>query len=432
MGLIKAAVQSAGGLLSDQWKDFFYCPAIDKDILAVEGRKKGSRREKDNVISRGSIISVADGQCMIIVDNGQITELCALPGEFVYDSSSQPSIFAGDLAESIGDSFRELGRRFSFGGSAGQDQRVYYINTKELTGNKYGTPNPVPFRVKDERIGLDIDISIKCFGEYSYKITDPIAFYTNVCGNFSGEFSRDEIDSQMKSELLTALQPAFAKISQLGIRYSALPAHTVEITQALDQVLSQKWKQLRGIQIVSFGMNSVRASQEDEQLIKDIQRNTVFTDPRMAAAQLAGAQAQAMRDAAKNPAGAAMGFMGMNMAAGGMDVGRLYQMGMEQSAGQAVSQAEGGWLCPQCGSSSQRNFCPQCGCKKPGGSWHCSACGTENQGRFCTNCGAKKPEQEEGPVKYRCDKCGWQPADPAAPPRFCPQCGDPFDSADKV
>ena len=439
MGLIQAALNAAGTVLGDQWKEYFYCEAIDNNTLVVKGQKKVSgfssnRRGADNIISKGSVVAVADGQCMVIVDNGKIAELCAVPGEFVYDSSTEPSIFAGDLGDSVKETFKNIGKRFSFGGEAPKDQRVYYFNTKELVGNKYGTPSPVPFRVVDQRIGLDVDISIRCFGEYSYRICDPILFYTNVCGNVSSAYDRSSLDSQLKSELLTALQPAFAKISDMGIRYSALPGHTMEIAKALNEVLSDKWRDLRGLEIVSFGVNSVKASEEDEQMIKELQRNAVFRDPTMGAAHLVGAQAQAMQDAAKNAGGAAVGFMGMNMAgaAGGLNAQSLYQMGTQQPQQpvQPVQQAAapaGSWKCA-CGAEATGKFCPECGAKKPEDGWKC-ACGTVNKGKFCTECGAKKPA---GVPQYKCDKCGWEPADPTKPPRFCPECGDPFDNGDIV
>ena len=438
MGLIQAALNAAGTVLGDQWKEYFYCEAIDNNTLVVKGQKKVSgfssnRRGADNIISKGSVVAVADGQCMVIVDNGKIAELCAVPGEFVYDSSTEPSIFAGDLGDSVKETFKNIGKRFTFGGEAPKDQRVYYFNTKELVGNKYGTPSPVPFRVVDQRIGLDVDIAIRCFGEYSYRICDPILFYTNVCGNVSNAYDRDSLDSQLKSELLTALQPAFAKISEMGIRYSALPGHTMEIANALNEVLSDKWRDLRGLEIVSFGVNSVKASEEDEQMIKELQRNAVFRDPSMGAAHLVGAQAQAMQDAAKNAGGAAVGFMGMNMAgaAGGFNAQALYQMGAQQQAQQPAPQAAaapaGSWNCA-CGAVATGKFCPECGAKKPEDGWKC-ACGTVNKGKFCTECGAKKPA---GVPQYKCDKCGWEPADPTKPPRFCPECGDPFDNGDMV
>ena len=309
MGLIKAALGAAGGVLAEQWKEYFYCESLPADVLAVKGRKRVSGSSSntsgsDNIISNGSVIAVADGQCMIIVEQGKVVDVCAEPGEYTYDMSTEPSVFSGDLGESIKNVFMNIGKRFTFGGEAPKDQRVYYFNTKELMGNKYGTPNPVPFRVVDKNIGLDMDVSIRCFGEYSYRVTNPILFYTNVCGNVAQSYTRDNLDSQLKSELLTALQPAFARVSEMGIRYSALPGHAMEIAEALNDVLSAKWANLRGVEIVSFGVSSVRASEEDEAMIKELQRNATFRDPTMAAAHMVSAQASAMQAAASNSAGA--------------------------------------------------------------------------------------------------------------------------------
>ena len=321
MGLISATAAAVKGVLADQWKEYFYCDAMDTDLLMVRGEKKKGRRlfgsgnhGDDAIISNGSVIAVADGQCMLIVEQGKVVELCAEPGEFVWDSSTEPSIFTGSLSDSVRETFKNIGKRISFGGTAAKDQRVYYINTREITGCRYGTASPVPFRVVDRNIGLDVDISVRCFGEYSFRITDPILFYTNVAANVADTYRRDEIDGQLKTELLTALQPAFAKISAMGIRYSEVPAHTAEVADALNEQLSKKWKELRGIEIVSFGVSSITASEEDEKMIKDMQKSGALRDPSMAAATLAAAQADAMRSAASNKNGAAMGFMGLNMA----------------------------------------------------------------------------------------------------------------------
>ena len=471
MGLIKAGLGAAGSVLADQWKEYFYCEAIPADVLAVKGRKKVSDRSSnykgdENIITNGSVIAVADGQCMLIVEQGKVVEVCAEPGEYTYDTSTEPSIFAGDLGESIGQVFRNIGKRFTFGGEAPKDQRIYYFNTKEIVGNKYGTPSPVPFRVVDQRAGLDMDIGVRCFGEYSFRIVNPLLFYTNVCGNVDEMYSREEIAGQMRTELLTALQPAFAKISGMGIRYSALPGHTTEVAEALNQELSAKWHDLRGLAIVSFGISSVKANEEDEQMIKELQRNVAFMDPTRAAAHLVGAQASAMQAAASNPnAGPAMAFMGMGMAGqmGGMNAQNLYQMGAQEQAQPATLSApvaSSGWICscgqsgitghfcPNCGSKKPEskpaadswrcqkcgaavsgNFCPECGTKKtevqPNG-WICS-CGAMNKGKFCAECGKPKPA---GVPQYRCDQCGWEPDDPQKPPKFCPECGDPFDDGD--
>ncbi len=467
MGLIKAAAGAIGGTFADQWKEFFYCDAIDADILAVKGQKRVSGRStnrgEDNIISNGSVIAVADGQCMMIVEQGKVVEVCAEPGEFQWDASTEPSLFAGKLGRSILDTFKEIGRRFTFGGDTGRDQRVYYFNTKEIIDNKYGTASPVPFRVVDRNINLDIDISIRCNGLYSYKIVDPILFYTNVCGNITSEYSRAEIDSQLKSELLTALQPAFAKISEKGVRYSALPGHTMEIADALNEVLSTKWGKLRGIQVASFAINSVTASKEDEDMIKDAQRQARLRDPGLAGAALVEAQAEAMKTAAGNEAGAMVGFMGMNMAtqAGGANAQNFFAMQQQQQA-QAAAQAASapaqpanGWTC-ECGANNTGKFCANCGNPKPApkpapGSWKC-ACGTENSGKFCLECGSPRPADNSwtcscGAVNtgkfcpncgnkkpaarsFRCSKCGWTPEDPANPPKFCPECGDIFNEGD--
>ena len=466
MGLISAGLNALGGTLASQWKEYFYCDSMPDNVLATKAMKKtkgrfgGSRTEDDNVISEGSVIAVADGQCMMIVDQGKIVDFCAEPGEYKFEQNGEPSLFYGEFSgEKVKTILKTTFDRLSFGGQAGKDQRVYYFNTKELTGNKYGTPNSVPFRVVDQNIGLDIDVSIRCFGEYSYRLTNPMLFYANVCGNIEGDYTRDRIDSQLKSELLTALQPAFAKISAMGIRYSSLPGHTIEIAGALNEVLSEKWANLRGVEIVSFGMNSVKASEEDEAMMKELQKNAVFRNANMAAAHLVGAQAQAMQDAAKNAGGALNGFMGMNMAqGGGMNVSQLFQMGVQQQAQSAVSaqpaaeswkcacgaaatgkfcpecgakkpepQAANGWKCPSCGAQATGKFCPECGTKKPADDgWTCS-CGAVNKGKFCAECGAKRPA---GAPVYQCDKCGWKPEDPAHPPKFCPECGDRFDEDD--
>ena len=288
MGLLKAGIGAAGGVLADSWREYFYCDALDANTLVAKGQKRTSdkgrssnTRGESNIISDGSIIAVNEGQFMIIVEQGAIVEACGEAGEFVFDKSTEPSLFFGEA--SLGDrlmaSFERVGTRFTFGGDTGKDQRVYFFNTKEIMGNKYGTASPVPFRVVDNNIGLDVDISVRCNGEYSYKIVDPLMFYKNVCGNVEEPYTRDKIDSQLKSELLTALQPAFAKISAMGVRYSAVPAHTTDVAKALNEVLSQEWTDLRGIQVASFGVNSIAASPEDEAMIKELQKAAVMRDP---------------------------------------------------------------------------------------------------------------------------------------------------------
>ncbi len=362
MGLIRAlaevggaAKSAVGSTLRDQWKEFFYCDAIPKEVLVVKGQKqtKGHNNGSDNVISNGSGIAVADGQCMIIVEQGKVVEICAEAGEFTYDSSSEPSIFAGNLGDSILETFKTMGKRFAMGGGTGKDQRVYYFNTKEILDNKFGTANPVPFRVVDSKIGLDLDVALKVSGIYSYKIADPILFYANVCGNVDRAYTRNEIDTQLKTEFISALQPALAKLSAMELRPNQIIAHNTELEDALNQVLTDKWGETRGLKVVSVALGTVTLPDEDAEIIKQAQRQAMLTNPAMGAAALTQAQADAMKMAASNSNGAAMGFMGMNMAsqAGGVNAQALYGMG--QTAG-------AGWTC-SCGAVNTGKFCTECG-----------------------------------------------------------------------
>lgn len=449
MGLIKAGMGALGGTLADQWKEFFYCESMPKEVLVTKGQKRTTGRSSntkgnDNIISNGSGIAVADGQCMIIVEQGKVVEVCAEPGEFTYDTSTEPSIFSGNLGESIKETFKTVAKRFTYGGDTGKDQRIYYFNTKEILENRFGTANPIPFRVVDSKIGLDIDVSIRCSGVYSYKIVDPLLFYSNVCGNVEQEYSREELDSTLKTEFISALQPAFGRLSEMELRPNQIVTHNTDLENAMNTALSEKWGTLRGLKVVSIALGSVILPDEDAELIKQAQRTAIMRDPTMAAATLVGAQADAMKTAAGNEAGAMTGFMGMGMAmnaaGGGMNAQNLFAMGQQQQAQQAAQQqaaptpapqaapAAGGWKCA-CGTTVTGNFCPNCGTKRPAEDegWRCS-CGAVNKGKFCTNCGAKKPA---GTPLYRCDKCGWEPEDPKNPPRFCPECGDIFDENDR-
>ena len=437
MGLIKAALGAAGGVLADQWREYFYCDSMSDDILMANGVKHSSKRSSntkgsENVITNGSVIVVNEGQAMMIVDQGKIVEFSAEPGAFTWDASTEGSIFYGGLGKGLKDSWNNFKARFTFGAVAGKDQRVYYFNTKEILGNKYGTATPVPFHIVDKNLGFDLDTSVRCNGEYTYQITDPIAFYKKLAANVPGEYTRDRLDSQLKSQFLTCLQPAFAKISQLGIRYHELPGHTLELSEAMDDALTQMWSGERGISIVSVSVNSITIPPEDAATLKELQKTAVFRNTGMAAAYATMSQGEAIKAAAANSAGAMTGFMGMGMAqqAGGVNAAQLYQMAAQQEAAKpapspAAAPADG-WKCA-CGNIATGKFCTECGAKKPEATgWTCS-CGTVNKGKFCSECGAKKPAA--APL-YRCDKCGWEPEDPKNPPKFCPECGDRFTEDD--
>ena len=441
MGLIKAALGAAGGVLGDQWKEFFYCDSLDADTLMVKGQKKisafgrsSNTSGEDNIISNGSKIAVNVGQCMMIVEQGKVVELSNEPGEFIYDASSEPSIFTGDLKTGVKEMLKKMGERFTYGGDTGKDQRVYYFNMKEILGNKYGTPNEIPFKSYDNVTGQVLTMRIRCFGEFSYHIMDPLLFYTNVAGNTEDRYDRSSIDSMLRTELRTALQPAFARLSGLKIDYTELPGHTMELADALNEILSKKWRELRGSEIVSFGVDSIKANEEDEEKLQKVQMGLSMAHPNIAMGVMTDATSDAMKLAAQNEGGmgAAMGFMGMQMA-GNAGSGMYGQMVEQARAAQPLGPEAKpeSWTC-SCGQTGNTGkFCMNCGAPKPQASagWHCPSCGALNQGKFCTNCGEKKPEA--APL-YRCDKCGWQPDDPHNPPKFCPECGDPFNDKDKV
>ena len=393
MGLIKAGAGALGGTLADQWKEFFYCDALDKEVLAKKGEKRISGRSSntkasDNIISSGSGIAVADGQCMMIVEQGKVVEVCAEPGEYTFDASTEPSIFAGSLGQGILNTFKTIGRRFTFGGDTGKDQRVYYFNTKEIIDTKFGTPNAVSFRVVDTKVNLDIDVSLRCNGLYSYKIVDPLLFYTNVCGNVEKEYLREEIDDQLRTEFVSALAPSLGKLSALEIRPNQIVTHMRELEEAINTELKEKWAETRGLEVVSIAMNPPTLPPEDAELIKNIQKNAVLRDTSMAAATLTQAQADALKTAAGNENGAMMGFMGMGMAANAganLNTQQLYAMAQAQKE----QEPKDGWKC-SCGAVNTGNFCSNCGSKKPAGGF-CSNCGAkvEAGAKFCHECGNK-------------------------------------------
>lgn len=415
MGLIKAVVSGIGTTMADTWKDYFYCDSMPSDILVVKGKKKAGRKSSntrgdDNIITNGSVIVVNEGQCMIIVDQGQIVEVCAVPGEYTYDMSTEPSLFGGSLGSDIKETFKQIGKRISFGGTAAHDQRVYFFNVKEITDNKFGTSTPVPFRVVYQDLGRSFTVGLRCNGTYSYKITDPLLFFTNVCGNIANSYGRTQIDNTLYSEFMSHLQPAFAKLTST-VRYDELPLHTDEITRAMKEVLKSDWKEDRGIEICRVAIKSVSIPKEDEDNIKKFENMAWNTNPTNAAASIIEAQNQAMGAAAANRNGAAMGFYGMNMAQnmGGMNAQSLFAMGQQQQQAQAAANS---WRCT-CGTSNTGKFCANCGKAKPdNNSWTCS-CGATNTGKFCANCGKAKPDDSSWTCSCGATNTG----------KFCANCG---------
>jgi len=438
MGLIKAGLGALGGVLADQWKEFFYCDAMDMDTLVVKGQKRTGRRSSntkgsDNIISNGSGIAVADGQCMIIVEQGKVVEVCAEPGEYTYDTSTEPSIFAGSFGDSLKKTFKAVGKRFAYGGDTGKDQRVYYFNTKEIMGNKFGTPSPIIFEVVNKRLGMSRTVNVRCNGVYTYTISDPLLFYTRVCGNVEQAYTRDQIDEQMKADFISALQPAFGALAEMELRPAQIPAKANELKKAMNDAMQADWVD-RGITIAKISLNPITLNPEDMKKIQEMEDSMTYgQNAFMMGGRMTSATASAMETAAGNSSGAMTGFMGMGMAGNVMGGGfqtaqNFYNMGVRQQEAAPASVAKG-WKCA-CGAENTGKFCSECGSPKPAdnGSWTC-VCGAVNKGKFCSECGSRKPA---GVPQYKCDKCGWQPEDPTKAPRFCPECGDPFDNGDMI
>ncbi|MGN0809396.1 MAG: SPFH domain-containing protein [Christensenellales bacterium] len=437
MGLIKAGIGALGGTLADQWKEFFYCESLPNNVLMRKGEKRVSGRSSntkasDNVISNGSGVAVADGQAMIIVENGKIVEFCAEPGEFTYRTDLEPSIFTGKLGDSIKATFKELGKRFTYGGEAAKDQRVYYFNTKEILDNKFGTANPIIFEVVNKRINMSRTVQIRCNGVYTYVISDPIKFYTRLCGNVDYEFTRDQIDGQLKVEFIDALQPALGALAEQELRPAQIPAKANELKTAMNDALRQEWIENRGISVGKIALNPITLTDDDMKKINEMEdAASVGSNPFMMAGRMTNATADAMQTAAGNSAGAMTGFMGMGMVGMGGQGGfgaaqNLYNMGAQQQQQQAqMQQAQmqqtqqqpqaGGWTCPTCGKSVVGNFCQECGTKKPApaSGWTCTQCGQAVTGNFCPNCGTKKPAAD-----WICPNCG-----KTVTGNFCPDCG---------
>ncbi len=441
MGLIRAIFNAASGTLADQWVDFIACDSLSSDILMSPGKRKMLERSgntwfTDNIISNGSKINVADGQCMLICENGAIVDFCAEPGQYVYNNNTQPSLFGAGFKD-LGATFQQIGKRFAAGGAPTDEQMIFFINTKEIIGNKIGFGN-IPFRDSE----FQFTIKVQGFGVYSFKIVNPLLFYKNVVGNKSEEYTKDELIAQMKAEVIASLQPALGKIASQRVAYDQLINFPLEIGNALNEAMSAEWRDLRGIEIVKLAIESITVDNDSAKKIEQFQEARILSNPAMAAGRLVSGTAGAMETAAGNQAGAMTGFMGMGFAqnAGGLSNGgldSLYKMaGQQQSNISAQKSAEpksdsneNSWIC-SCGTKSNGNFCSKCGNKKPQeiAGWEC-ICGAINMGKFCSACGSKKPI---GIPQYKCDKCGWVPSDPTNAPKFCPECGDPFNDDDII
>lgn len=419
MGLIRAALQAGGTVLADQWKEYFHVDSMSNDELVVKGYKqtKGNNKGGDDIISNGSAISVGEGQVALIVEDGKIVEFCAEPGRFIWDASSEPSMFCGGFFKGLVDSFKKFGERFTFGGDRAKTQRVYYVNVKEIMDNKFGTTTPMVYDDQYYRTAL----YIRYFGQFSFKITDPIVFFTQIAGVVSDKYDRSSLMDMCKDEFMTALDTSLSMLAAEGVKFSQIPIKQREIARYMSDTLDTDWKERRGMEVVSVAIAKVTPDDKSRKRIEEFDTNVMHSNPNAMAGGLAYAQMQAMQKAAENDAGAMTGFMGLGMV-GGMASATAPANAELVNTAKELHQAEqkqdeNAWIC-SCGAKNTGKFCMECGSKKPepAGSWTCS-CGATSNGKFCPNCGSKKPSG------YEC-KCGYKSD---APFKFCPNCGEKQD-----
>ena len=440
-GVIGSGVNAVGGVLADQWIDFILCDSLSDNVLMAQGKKpqqarSGNTKGSENIISNGSKINVNEGQCMLIIENGQIVDYCAQPGQYTYKNQIQPSLFGGGLKD-LGPSFAQIGKRFMAGGAATDQQKVYFVNTKEILNNKVGW-GKIPFRHYDPEFDKSIVVQVQGFGMYTFTVADPLMFYKNIAGNITADYTKDMLLTVMKAEIMSALNPALGKIATQKIPYDELILYPEQLGTYVNEQLGPRWGNSRGIEIRAFAVESITVDEESAKKISQLQETAIHTDAGMAGARLITAQANAMENAAKNEGGATNAFIGMGMAqnAGGVNAADLFAMSnqQKQNRAQAAQQAQaapaaapqapaGGWTCA-CGAVNTGKFCAECGAKQPekAAGWTCS-CGAVNEGKFCSECGKSKPADAP---QYKCDKCGWEPEDKTKLPKFCPECGNQF------
>lgn len=391
MGLIKAAVSSVTGVLSDSWKEVVEPDDMTAETLLVKGVtvKRGSNKKgTDNYITNGSVIHVYPNTLMLLLDGGRIVDYSAQEGYYEVNNSSAPSLFNGDLEGTLKDTWE----RFKFGGTPSQKQYVYYINTAEIKGIKFGTRNPVQYFDNF----YNAELFLRAHGSYSIKITDPIKFFTEFSPKGTGRIEIRNLSEQLFNEFMDALQSAINQMSVDGVRISQITSKSRELSKYMADTLDADWTDLRGIEICSVGLASISYDEESKNLINMRNKGAMMSDPTVREGFVQTSIAQGMQAAGSNKGGAGNAFMamgmGMNSAGGFMSAAsqtNAAQM-QQQAQQQAQTAAQDGWKC-SCGTVNTGNFCSGCGSKKPeNSSWKCS-CGTVNTGNFCSNCGSKKP-----------------------------------------
>jgi membrane protease subunit (stomatin/prohibitin family) len=440
MGLIKAAIQSVSSTLSDQYLEFFTCDSLGKEILVKRGAKrmsKGSNKGDMEVISNGSKIAVPEGTALLLVDNGKVTDFTTEAGMYTWDASSAPTCFgASGFLEGAKQSIGDLWNRIKSGGEIPMQQRVYFVNMLEIIDNKFGTPSPIPY---DDPTYLGIYIRVN--GSFSFRIENPVAFFTSVVGNVTESYTRDMLMDQAKMEFISKLSEALSRMGSGGdnIQYNRLQREQTTLRNYMNDVLDEEWLEGRGMIVVSVGIGGITPDDESRVRIQDFDRDIMLgKNPEMLAARAVAMNAEAQVAAANNKSGALGALMGVGvlggMGAGGMggtpasaafDVIKSQQVAHAASTPVAAAVATSGWKC-ECGhEGNSGKFCAECGKPMPKASqgWDCVCGAKANTGKFCSECGKKK---EAEVAVAECKACGWKGAEGQAAPKFCPECGQPI------
>ena len=275
MGIIKAAISSASTMAQDQYKEYFYCPAIPDDIIMVRAYKQTSERSdnhgSNDIVTDGSIIAVADGEYAAVVSNGKVIAEYKESGPHTFVSGDTASVFSGAKLSSFG---KEFGRRFAFGGDTpGVVHRVYYFNTKEMPGENF-SGNDIPFRIKDENTGLDMDVTIAVSGYYTFRVANPMIIYKQMIGNIEGVYRAEYLLKIMSAEVRATILSGFGEITGVGARPSQIAGMLPEITERAKDIINKKLYDLRGVELVSFGLTSFKITGKDKAVIKAFRLRT--------------------------------------------------------------------------------------------------------------------------------------------------------------
>ena len=315
MGLIKALAEGISSGLGDQFKEFVTCPEISKNVLIQRGLVKhgdGNKNPTEGVISNGSKIVVPQGMAMMLIENGAIKEFSAEPGEYTWDSGSEPSVFTGNFFQGVADTFKTIGKRFTYGGQAPTDQRVYYVNLLAITGNKFGSPQPK--KITDEKYGM---LEVTFFGEYAFQVKDPIILVNNVIGANPKDTVtyEDVVGGQLKSKFVEQITQAITIVMRKHkVSFGDIGMYGGDISTEMNTILDESWRQNYGLEITDVALADVNLTDESMERVSRIDDATIFSNPNLQSGLMAQSTAKAMETAAGNSAGAMMGFMGMNMA----------------------------------------------------------------------------------------------------------------------